>query len=166
MFSIRSTKSFVSISQKVFRGSRGFAAKPQRATWREWISHNRQGLLNIFGMALLLQYAIQNYELKSKWDEHENELIAADSELKRIKNIVNDDKWLEETTKKLKGWKATTLKDELIAKFTPPKEESMSEKVKKQQDAIDKALNSTNNTPSTVSPSPSTKSSNKDTQIF
>ena len=165
MFSQCFTKSFISTSRNIPQVSRRFATgsvskKPsisvpqKRATWKEWASHNQQSLINIFALALFLQYAIQNYELKSKWDEHENELIFLDSELKRIKNIVNDDQWLDETTKKMRGFgaKSSVLKDALNAKFKPPKEESASEKVKKQQIAIDEALKDMKkDTPSTPS---------------
>ena len=98
---------------------------------------NRQALMNIMAMGLMMSYAVHNYELKVKWDEREKEFVKIQDQLKTVHALTEDKDWLSATENGIK-WRSTTLQKELLIKLEPPKELTPIEKVQLQQDELKK----------------------------
>jgi len=58
-----------------------------------FISKNRQALVNIFGVYFVFTYSIHNYRLKLAWDEREVEFQATERDFERVKATLGDNEW-------------------------------------------------------------------------
>ena len=108
----------------------------------EFVTKNKQALINILGMSMVFSYSVHNYRVKIAWDEREVEYRRLEQELSRIKAGLSDEKWLEQTSEGVKralkqprlpaGTISQALRAELDLLVTPlqrTKEEIVAEKM-------------------------------------
>eukprot|EP00607_Mallomonas_marina_P004593 CAMPEP_0182425538 /NCGR_PEP_ID=MMETSP1167-20130531/11987_1 /TAXON_ID=2988 /ORGANISM="Mallomonas Sp, Strain CCMP3275" /LENGTH=122 /DNA_ID=CAMNT_0024606343 /DNA_START=217 /DNA_END=585 /DNA_ORIENTATION=+ len=77
-----------------------------------FISNNRQGLVNIFAINIVLMIAANSYSSKLKREEKELELLAVKDSLKTLQNYLADETWIKEAESRIMS-KKTSLKHEL-----------------------------------------------------
>jgi hypothetical protein len=98
----------------------------------QFISRNRQQLMNILGMGIIFSYSAHNYRLKIEWDEHEVEMAGIKAENVRIKATLGDNSWMKSAGERIRRGKST-LEQEIQERLAEPVEPTAMDKVKAQQ---------------------------------
>ena len=102
----------------------------------QFMSRNRQPLMNCLGMGIIFSYSVHNYRLKIAWDEHELEMRMIEAESERIKTTLLDETWVKEAGERLR-WGKSTLAKELEERLAVPVETTPMDRVLEQQKELD-----------------------------
>jgi len=102
----------------------------------QFVSRNRQPLMNCLGMGIIFSYSVHNYRLKIAWDEHELEMRAIEAESERIKTTLLDETWVKKAGERLR-WGKSTLAEELKERLAVPVETTPMDRVLEQQKELD-----------------------------
>jgi hypothetical protein len=101
---------------------------------KNFVSKNRQQLINIIGVYFVFSYAVHNYRIKLAWDDLELEFKELQLEVDRIKDALQDEEWTSNIESEIRRTKASTdsgiLLDQIKLKINPITE-SLAESVTK-----------------------------------
>ena len=106
---------------------------------KSFISKNKQAIINTLGIYFVFAYAVHNYRVQVAWDAREEEFVALEDELERVKSGLNNDKWAKDTADKVayarRGDRAGVLSTEIqkLVQWVPPTAE---ERVRAAKNAV------------------------------